>query len=397
MRYPDEWYQLADEVETAFPGLRPSQQRGLTWWVYGTILAHSACQTAVILALARFGAWHAWRQVLREWLYDGTDKAAPCQTQVDVTVCFAPLLGWVLRWWQGTTLPLAVDVTTKGSQVVVLVVSVLYRGTAIPVAWQVLPATQPGAWMPGLLRLLRLLWPAVPADWTVLVTADRGLWSRRLWKRVRDLGWHPLLRVQGRITFQPTGGKRVPVRTLVSGAGQAWVGSGVAFKAATIQRAATALVVWEAGHDQPWVLLTDLAPHAVGVCWYGLRIWIESGFRALKRLGWQWQRTRRTDPERIARHWLVLAVATVWVLAYGTRLEDADLLGRPPDRLRTAPRLPPARGTARRQRPQGSLFRRGLTCLSQHLARGRVWSRRWLLPDPWPQPAATLAITYHDP
>ena len=54
-----------------------------------------------------------------------------------------------------------------------------------------------------------------------------------------------------------------------------------------------------------------------------LRFWIELGFKALKSLGWQWQKTRRTDPERISRHWLVLSVATLLALAYGTRVEDA--------------------------------------------------------------------------
>jgi len=40
---------------------------------------------------------HALRQYLREWLYDGTDKATPCTTQVNVRACFVPLLRWVLR------------------------------------------------------------------------------------------------------------------------------------------------------------------------------------------------------------------------------------------------------------------------------------------------------------
>jgi hypothetical protein len=70
-----------------------------------------------------------------------------------------------------------------------------------------------------------------------------------------------------------------------------------------------------------WV--TDLPPARVGVSWYALRMWVELGFRALKAVGWQWQHTRRTDPRRTARHWLVLAVATLWVLAHGTRAEDA--------------------------------------------------------------------------
>ena len=64
------------------------------------------------------------------------------------------------------------------------------------------------------------------------------------------------------------------------------------------------------GQTAPWVLLTDLAPAAVGVVWYGLRVWIELGFKVLKSMGWQWQQTQRDECERVARHWLVLALAT---------------------------------------------------------------------------------------
>ncbi len=60
----------------------------------------------------------------------------------------------------------------------------------------------------------------------------------------------------------------------------------------------TLIVVWTVGHIAPWVLLTDLAPDAVGVLWYGLRVWIELGFRVRKSLGWQWQQTHRRDPGR---------------------------------------------------------------------------------------------------
>src|SRR5262249_5849863 len=143
-------------------------------------------------------------------------------------------------------------------------------------------------------------------------------------------GWHPLMRLQLAATFAPVGQARRPVRTLVPGAGQAWVGAGTAFKDRAVRRDGTLLVVWDAGQTDPWVLLTDLDPAAVGVLWYGLRMWIEFGFRALKGLGWRWERTRRTDPDRVARHWLVLAVATLWVLAYGTRAEDAEYAGVAP-------------------------------------------------------------------
>jgi hypothetical protein len=91
-----------------------------------------------------------------------------------------------------------------------------------------------------------------------------------------------------------------------------------------------------------------LAPAQVGLGWYGLRGWIALGWRALKGVGWQWQRTWRSAPARVARHWLVVAVATLWTLAYGTRVEEAAWLGRPPERLHDPPAVGFRTGSARR-------------------------------------------------
>lgn len=391
MRFPPALYQIERRVCQHLPCLRPAQQRGLALWVYGTLLAHSACQSAVITALLAFRSAAALRQTLREWLYDGADKAAPCQTQVVVQQCFAPFLRWVLQDWQGREIALAIDATLHRQQVAALVVSVLYRGCAIPVAWHILPANRPGVWISPILHLLRVLHPALPPQMTVLVLADRGLWSPRLWKRIRDLGWHPVLRVRQETTFAPAGARRQRADQFVPGPGHAWVGRGVAFKHRPVRRAGTLVVVWGAEQAQPWIVLTDLAPQRVGVVWYGLRMWVELGFRALKSLGWQWQRTRRTEPERVARYWLILAVATWWVLAYGTRVEDAQQQGVAPAQLRTPPELLPRRSRSI------SVFRLGLAWLRHSLGRGRLWQRLWLSPDPWPQPPPTLTIAYHAP
>src|SRR5262245_65372798 len=108
-------------IAAHLPHLRRAHCRGLALWGYGTRLAQSACQNALITALLTRGAWHALRQRLREWLYDGADKADPCRTQVEVPACFAPRLGWVRTWWQGDTLAVALDATAHGDRVVALV------------------------------------------------------------------------------------------------------------------------------------------------------------------------------------------------------------------------------------------------------------------------------------
>ena len=44
------------------------------------------------------------------------------------------------------------------------------------------------------------------------------------------------------------------------------------------------------------IILTDLDPEEAGASWREMRFWIETGFKALKSVGWQRRKTRRTDP-----------------------------------------------------------------------------------------------------
>lgn len=95
--------------------------------------------------------------------------------------CFAPLLAWVLSLWPPGEHRLVVDATTLGQRFTVLVVCVLYGHTALPIAWVVLPATQPGTWKKHWLGLLRGLAGYIPSDWIVLVLADRDLGGALGW------------------------------------------------------------------------------------------------------------------------------------------------------------------------------------------------------------------------
>ena len=67
------------------------------------------------------------RQQLREFCDEATAKRGGPRQELKVETCFAPLLGWVLSWWEGHQLALGLDAMTLGQRFVVLVISVLYR------------------------------------------------------------------------------------------------------------------------------------------------------------------------------------------------------------------------------------------------------------------------------
>ena len=250
-------------------------------------------------------------------------------------------------------------------------------------AWTVLPATAKHAWRREWLRLLRQVHRAVPRSWTVLVLADRGLYARWLFRRITRLGWHPFLRINTGGTFRPKGQVRgVSLKTLVPEPGTTWQGTGMAFKGRHRQLHCTLLARWEAGYKDPWLILTDLPPEASTACWYGLRAWIEQGLKITKRGGWQWHRTHMTKPERAARLWLAVAVATLWLLRVGGEAEETIPCSTMPDltALVPAPRRT-RRGTRLRLL---SVFRRGWNLILVALLDQVPLPMGRFVPEPWP-------------
>jgi hypothetical protein len=319
------------------------------------------------------------RQRLREFSYEAGAKRGRKRRALAVTTCFAPLLRWVLSWWAGPQLALALDASSLGERFVVLALSVLYRGCAIPVAWAVLPANRPRAWKPEWLALLDQVQGVVPTHYTVIVLADRGLYARWLYQRILKLGWHPYLRINRGGTFRPTGRGYLPLNYFCPAPGTRWAGTGTAFQGPARRLDCTLLARWEEGYQDPWLILTDLPPTASEAGWYGLRAWIEQSFKLAKRDGWQWQHTRMTDAERAARLWLALAVATLWLLSVGEEAA-ADI----PES--TLPELPANQLHPRRRDgwPLVSVSRRGRAFLLAILLSDQPLPRGHFTPAPWP-------------
>jgi hypothetical protein len=418
------------QVVTAFPHLSRPQAAVLALYSFGAILAHRCGLNCVAAALAPLLglSYHTIRSRLQEFYQPASAKSGKCRRELDVSTCFAPLLAWILKGWPSTRLALAFDATSLGDRFTILSISVVYRGSAIPVAWKVLPANVRHAWKPEWISLVRSFRALVPPEWTVIVMTDRGLYARWLFLEIKALGWHPLMRITHVSNFRKNGSaSSVPVSTLVRKVGQRWQGRGVAFPRRPKRRLeCTLLACWEAGHDQPWFVVTDLDPEQSDALWYGMRAWIEHGFKLLKHGGWQWQETRMTDPERADRLWLVLAVATRYVLAIGGKAESdeiavetipemvpAELHSRTSRRRNTSadpqaparrpikiaasePQPPRERASGTKQRLV-SVFRQGLAALVSVLIAGHVLPKPQWYPEPWLEIRAEFSVCRDQP
>lgn len=371
------------EVIKNLPQLSKPQAVVLALWSFGMVMTQSCGLTTVAAFIAGLQGKKegSVRQRLREWYMGAEEKKGVDREEVDVTCCFGGLVVWILSWWSGTEkrLALVMDASSLGERFVVLAISLVYRGCAIPVAWIVVKAATPGSWHPHWEQLFEHLKKSIPEDWLVIVLADRGLYAEWLYRLIQQLHWHPFLRINKGGTFCKAGSSQfLPLAFAVPQNGS-WSGRVTCFKSNPL--VTTLLACWDDGHKDPWLVVTDLEPHQADVAWYGLRSWIESGFKHTKRAGWQWQATKMTDPERATRLWLAIALATLWVLSVGGAAEDA----LPASSLDALPPSHIARRTTKRSQPRLlGCFRRGILAILIALLNSKPLPFGDFKPLPWP-------------
>lgn len=371
------------EVIKNMPKLSKPQAVVLALWSFGMVMTQSCGLTTVAAFLAGLQGKKegSVRQRLREWYMGAEEKKGVDREEIDVTCCFSGLVVWVLSWWSDTEkrLALVMDASSLGERFVVLAISIVYRGCAIPVAWLVIKAATPGSWQPHWEQLFGHLQKSIPEDWLVIVLADRGLYAEWLYGLIQKLHWHPFLRINKGGTFCKAGSSQFLPLALAVAQNGSWSGRVTCFKSNPL--VTTLLACWDEGHKDPWLVVTDLEPHQADVAWYGLRSWIECGFKHTKRAGWQWQATKMTDPERATRLWLAIALATLWVVSVGGAAED-DL---PASSLDALPPSHIARRTTKRSQPRLlGCFRRGILTILTALLNAKPLPFGSFIPLPWP-------------
>ena len=303
-------YQWCQVIRKQMPVLSKPQAYNLAAFSVGLGLARRCTLTHVAEKLWFLGKPDSIERRLQRWVGN---------TRITGAACSAALTSWALRSLVPGTAILLVDETSLQDKMKVMVVSLAYRGRALPLAWWCYHQEQ---WPMGQVDLIKTLlgWIAkgVPPGRRVLVEADRGIGnSPRLLQGIEALGWHYLVRVTGQVHLRLEDGQEREFKKLAPSPGSVWAGPVHAFKTAGWV-SCWAVAIWGLCAKEPWLLITN-DPNARGPT-YGLRMWEEEAFKDMKSNGWQWQRSHVWDPQHANRLWLVMALAYLWVVSLGTQV-----------------------------------------------------------------------------
>jgi hypothetical protein len=235
---------------------------------FGMVLARSCALPAVRHVRARGmpRQEQTVRQPRRAWADEVPRTRGATRHARPVETCWAPWLGWVVRWGPGTPWALALAAPPLGPRGVVLALRGVDRGGAIPVAWGILPAGATPAWRREWRRRWRRRPRAIPRDGTGSVVAERGVDAPWRLRRLPRLGWQPCVRINPGGRVRPAGGPCwCPGLRVVPRPGTRGRGTGLALPRhpGPCPRRAR----WDEGDKAPGRRLTARAPAARDAGW----------------------------------------------------------------------------------------------------------------------------------
>lgn len=375
--YPKIKELLAEHID---PAVDEHSLERIALLVTGVIEAKSAAPAQIAKALKTLGLSEAQVESIERRV-----RRIENDPEIRASYCFHPLARQRLVFGKPQQLLLIIDPTTQDERVVMLTISVWYRGRALPLAWAVWPGNQPlrgdGFWarVKKLIAVVKGLLPLrVPVTWL----ADRAFGSPAFTDLLDEPHWDYVVRVQNHTRCRTGHGLERQIKELVPVRERRSKLRGLVFKKRG-WRQASVVAYWGRRHQGPLCLVSSLHPRWSIISLYRRRYPIEATFRDYKTHGWQWERGQVTDLEHIERLLVAMALATWLAVMTGTQVAAELLAIKPTGQRRTTPWV-----------GKRSLFALGLQRLEQWLHGECQTKLAWYLSD-WDAPNWQAQIHAH--
>ncbi len=262
---------------------------------------------------------------------------------------FLPVAEALLANLAHQPLTLVMDGSVVGRGCVALMLSVVYHGRALPLAWIVTKGKKGHFPQQTHCALLAQIQDLIPVGTEVTVLGDGEFDGTEFQAALRKLKWtyvcrtapNLLMMVEGR---QFTIGVMVPQRGEQLGVRPAW-------RTAEQYGPVSILAVWEAAYEEPLYLVTNMPDLTAALALYRKRAHIETFFSDQKSRGFHIHKSHLRDPERLTRLLIASCLAYLWLVYLGVCALHDDWMKR----------------LHRRDRCDLSLFRLGVRLLARCL------------------------------
>jgi len=286
----------------------------LGWMVVGLI--HSGCVSLTawvpfVSGRARY-AQSTQRRFAR-WLHN---------KRIEVHTLYAPLIQTALAEWGNHTLYLALDTTMLWNRYCVIRLSVIYRGRAVPLVWEVLGHSSSSVAYEAYAALLEAVPPLLPLGVRVVFLADRGFADTELLAHLRRLRWHFRIRIKASFGVHRLGQRPCKVEDFKLAPGRALFLHHVAITAEHFGPVSLALAR-HTSNGECWYVVSDEPTSVHTFVEYSWRFDIEENFLDDKSNGFQLESSLVRNADAVARLCVVLAVTTLYLVAQGTQVVAA--------------------------------------------------------------------------
>jgi hypothetical protein len=230
---------------------------------------------------------------------------------------FVPYAQVLLAQLACQTLVLIIDGSVVGRGCVALMMHVVYKGRALPLAWLVRPGKKghfPEDWHIALVKQVEAL---LPAGTHVVMLGDGEFDGTALQHTLEEAGWSYVCRTGCRLTASWEG-KPFRLDTL---AACSKPGTLIEFKAVHFTEAAYGPIMlvccWAKGYQDPLYLVSNMTSADEACHQYAKRFRIETFFSDQKSRGFHLHKSHLSAPQRLSRLLIATCLAYIWVVYLG--------------------------------------------------------------------------------
>jgi hypothetical protein len=239
--------------------------------------------------------------------------------KIKVHDLYGPLIQQALAEWGEQRLYLALDTSLLWDQYCIVRISVVFRGRAVPLVWQVLAHGSSAVRYTTYQELLDQAALLLPVRCQVVFLADRGFADTDLMRHLQRLGWHWRIRIKSNFWIYRRNQARCQPHGLGLAPGHAcfwhrvWV---------TAQRFGPVHVALARLHNgtETWFVVSDEPTGVETFDEYGRRFNIEENFLDDKSNGFQLESSLIRSADALSRLCFVLAMATLFLVAQGVEV-----------------------------------------------------------------------------